>query len=247
MFISKREATERLESDRNLFRDEHAKSSATVANVDSTTIHPIKPDPAAQAIARIPKDTKTRELDRILDLANATRMTGAAGRSPQVDAAIAESSFLMGAQETARMFNVPLGTAQSLGRKLKDPDSVTNQQLKEELLKTRSRLGLLASSRLEKALNCLTDDKIEKIQKATNLSRIAKDLASIMDKVAPAPVEMTEEHVHFHVFKPEIASESQYDTVVVGPALPVIDVDPVVKGPEELRSPMMAKPVDSAP
>lgn len=234
MFTTKKDIEERIASDRNVLRHPTSapipeKNEKTKENQDPSTP---KPRTTKVKAPTVPMTTKKEELDRILGLAEASRamVSSPDRKSPVIQAAIAEAALLVGPKVTSQMFEVSEGCAADLKSKLTDPGKMASVGLQRELEQVRLRLGMLASDRLEKALNCLTDDKLSKIKNATNVARVAKDMATILDKLAPVE-EQQEGSIHFHLYKPESVQDGHYDTVVVGAQLPVIDVDPEIPGP----------------
>jgi hypothetical protein len=88
----------------------------------------------------------------------------------------------------------------------------------------KDRLAIKAGKRLSATLRLLSDEKLENVTKASELSAIAKDMATVMDKVSPKEA-VDAGGVHFHIWAPETSESSEYETVEVG-AAPTIDVTP---------------------
>jgi hypothetical protein len=87
------------------------------------------------------------------------------------------------------------------------------QDLKARLDKFRELLAAKAAIRLHETLDTLDEDKLRSVKKATNLSRIAKDMATVMRNVEERLDRNQGDTVHFHVWKPDMKPESSYDVV----------------------------------
>ena len=67
-------------------------------------------------------------------------------------------------------------------------------------------------------LDALSSSKIGDIKRATNLSKVAKDMAVILDKCTENKDD-NRGGVHFHIFVPDPVDATRYPTVTVGPVL----------------------------
>jgi len=79
----------------------------------------------------------------------------------------------------------------------------------------RTKIRDLAFKRLNTVLECLDDQKIKKIEKARELAQVGSQLAIISEKMLPKEMS-AEQTVHFHMYRPEVKKESDYEAVSVG-------------------------------
>jgi len=79
----------------------------------------------------------------------------------------------------------------------------------------RTKLRTKAYDRLNHTLDCLSNEKINKVEKARELTSIAVQLATVADKMLPKDMRQ-EENVHLHIFRPEVRKQSEYEIVEVG-------------------------------
>jgi len=79
----------------------------------------------------------------------------------------------------------------------------------------RTKIRDLAFKRLNTVLECLDDTKIKKIEKARELAQVGSQLAVISEKMLPKEMS-SEQTVHFHMYRPEVKKESDYEAVSVG-------------------------------
>jgi len=79
----------------------------------------------------------------------------------------------------------------------------------------RTKLRTKAYDRLNHTLDCLSNEKINKVEKARELTSIAVQLATVADKMLPKDMRQ-EENVHLHIFRPEVRKQSDYEIVEVG-------------------------------
>lgn len=79
----------------------------------------------------------------------------------------------------------------------------------------RTKLRTKAYDRLNHTLDCLSNEKINKVEKARELTSIAVQLATVADKMLPKDMR-SEENVHLHIFRPPVKQQSEYEIVEVG-------------------------------
>jgi hypothetical protein len=92
-----------------------------------------------------------------------------------------------------------------------------NDGLLKEIARQKGQVRDLAFQKLTKTLGLISDDKIEAITDAVKLGRLAKDLSAVHDKAMPREEkELNGGGVHFHIWKPEMKAEADYETVTVG-------------------------------
>lgn len=147
---------------------------------------------------------------------NASRYKG------HIDAqvAIGETELILGAAHAAPLFGLQDQQTARYG------DGTTNvlrpnPVVKKRIEESKERIAQLAADRLQSTLDCLTPVKLSSIKRATNLSKVGKDMATILEKVTPKGG-AGEEHVHFHIFRPEQMQVNNYQVVNLGGAVPAI-------------------------
>ena len=79
----------------------------------------------------------------------------------------------------------------------------------------RTKLRTKAYDRLNHTLDCLSNEKINKVERARELTAIAVQLATVADKMLPKDMR-SEENVHLHIFRPPVKQQSEYEIVEVG-------------------------------
>ena len=138
---------------------------------------------------------------------------------PDAQTAIGETAIMIGEQNAANMFgqNSTQAHAYSHGMRSNGPIAYNKgiPEVQERLKTFKAALAIKASERLASALDMLDDTKLRRVKRATDISRIAKDMAVIVDKVTEK-VERHGNEVHFHVYRPEAESVSAYEVISVG-------------------------------
>lgn len=89
-----------------------------------------------------------------------------------------------------------------------DPDLVDELNLQKKTIRD------LAFDRITSAVGLITHEKLEKLADVTKLARVSRDLVTIVDKTLPKE-QAINNGVHFHIWKPEMKEESQYETINV--------------------------------
>jgi hypothetical protein len=247
MFISKREAAERLHDESNVFRlpDEPITGEtpkelpedqdtlpglgeeADPESEEGPISTPAHPRPAATPDKKEVDPTSSfSALDHLLG--PSARLIGKPkpsyrGRMDD-QVAIAETSFILGPKSTGQVFG--LGPEQvsayargsdTGGNSSSNPYNRDNPR-PERLARVnavKERLALKAGLKVKKCLDLLDDDKLGAMKKATTISRVAKDMAIIMEKVSDKG-KGDAGGIHFHVHRPEIRSEKTYDVIEIG-------------------------------
>lgn len=135
----------------------------------------------------------------------------------QIDTQIAvgTTGVLLGPTASSHLFGLSKEQVRAyqngMGSTAEYTDEPHNKTRSERMKTVKDTLAEMAAGRLESALVALTDDKIEKEKYATGIARVAKDMAIIIDKVTKNDVE--EQGIHFHIFRPEMKTVAQYNTV----------------------------------
>jgi hypothetical protein len=212
MFISRAEAEARLRRQENILRDDVVERAPEATPVE---IESDKPSAAED------------ELDNLLD--NAMGVSGLrgpghirgqkntahfAGRISE-QKAIADVAIIAGDSVAKEMFGISVQQANAYEKGLRSSDSlqglVGDGELLSHVTRTKEAIRRLAAKKLEQTLDHLTDDKIESTTRATDIGRLAKDLASVHDKMERK--ETAEAGVQFHVFVPEVKQITNYNVI----------------------------------
>ncbi len=88
------------------------------------------------------------------------------------------------------------------------------EDLVDELDIQKKTIRDLAFDRITSAVGLITHEKLEKLADVTKLARVSRDLVTIVDKTLPKE-QAINNGVHFHIWKPEMKEESQYETINV--------------------------------
>lgn len=135
---------------------------------------------------------------------------------PDLQATVGLTADLIGNKEAGAMFGLShdhtsgLSNGQASGAE-RGGYAAENKELKSRLGQMKNDLALKAADKLDSALDALSDTKITSIKHATNIARVAKDMAVIIDKVTKD--NSREEGIHFHLYRPEMKTVQNYGTV----------------------------------
>lgn len=228
MFISHEEAIERLRDPKSLFSHHFLDLPADPSNsLEEKEKGPIEKDAEKEEID--PK--KLEGLNR--EILGWRRKR----RHPEERAGIAEVSLLLGDTVAGQLSGANPSSAWSYKHAFHNSDGGGNRTvqpyLKERIDKARSIIQLRASSRLKTCLSLLDEDKIGELQKATELSQVAKDMAVILQKMDKNEAHIGTQ-VSFHIHKPEMRAADSYDLVPLG-CLDVGDSVDDSQGPVDKR------------
>jgi hypothetical protein len=223
MFISKREAEERLAEDRNIFRSP-ADSASSAARKDDDIETPDEVDECGTVQEQHQEqhqDLGLAQLDNLLH----PRIHGRANYRNRLESqvAIAQTELIIGDTKTSQTFGLSLPQTYAYTRGLRSTADITNHtppkpELTSRINKIKEELAEKAAARLDETLNALSASKIAEIKRATNLSKVAKDMAVILDKCTDTKEEGGK-GVHFHIFVPDPVDVDRYPIVNVGPKL----------------------------
>lgn len=226
MFISEDEAARRLNSTQNILTSLR-KEGPEAPSVPDPEVH--EPDeilPADDAQCASAQDIiKPAALRRLLGIGtNATgygRKVGQREMPKEMQAAAATTAQLVDTRTAAREFDMSYHHADELKHGFTSQDARYNKQDPDKELdiiikRQKKEVRDLAFSKLTKTLGLMSDDKLTAITDATKLSRVAKDLAGVVDKVLPKEDNGNLGGVHFHVWRPGMKTEEDYETVTVG-------------------------------
>jgi len=225
MFVSDKEAKNRLADPRNRLRSPSAPASSV----------PTKKTPEPEVPNTVdvptPQDPRLSD-DKLLTIAALDSLIGKRTRTPYTDletqVGIAQTVDLLGPTTTGALFDRHAGQMARYPNGFTSGRDADNRKhkaaLKERIDEYREVLTAKAAGRLEAALDCLNDTKLSEVKRATNISKIAKDMASIVEKVTPKK-DSEGAGVHFHIYRPEQHEEAHYEVVTVGTP-PIIDLPP---------------------
>jgi hypothetical protein len=237
MFISNKEAQDRLNDGRNIFRDSpsasdpasSAPTSGSSAGWREQKAERLRQEQADIEQARA-RRTELANEDSTISLSHLDMLLSPHVRSKpytniETQAAIAETALVLGPTMAGALFDrehqQPRRMAEGYTSGFDHDAGRPKPELVTRLAQIKERLAEKAANKLDATMNALTPQKISAVKRATNLSKIAKDMAAVMDKCS--------EHkdnegagVHFHIYRPESVPETIYETVQVGPK--VIDV-----------------------
>ncbi len=154
---------------------------------------------------------------------------GYAGRGTKnlhrdTQAGIGITASILGTTRASRMNDVAISQSHSYERGYTGPVDLVNaaktpkEDLQERIIAGHGIIVDKCFNRLLKSLDLLDDDKLERVQKASELSIVAKNLSGIIAHASHATqdtVEVQEKSVHFHIMKPEQAKDADYPTIEI--------------------------------
>jgi len=126
---------------------------------------------------------------------------------------VAEEAIISGDNNsTARTFGISPSSVSAW----KHGATSTASYDKNNRVNARERVAQKAERKLIAALNRITSDKLDGVEKVTELSGIAKDMAGIVDKLSPKhDSDKDKPQVHLHVYSPKIKSVSDFEIIDV--------------------------------
>src|ERR1051325_825726 len=233
MFVSRAEALARLSSDQNRLRVDYEPTKekpVSERNQDDPSTAGIEQkksteDQIERALDEL-QDPKSpnflSSLDRLDSMIHPRRGRGVRFRgNDAAQAAIAETSIVLGPRAAERIFDYSEQATSAMARGsigshyaaagIKKP--VLDARVKE----IRKRIALSAGIRLQKIVRSITPEKIEEVKSVTELARMGKDVASIMDHAMPKD-EGGEAPAQFHIYRPEIREEKNFTQVTINVA-----------------------------
>lgn len=228
MIISQKDAAQRLSSNRNLFRPP---VDSRVDPARAPEVLPVGNEPVPQD--EIDEDTDyTHESPASnTPLMDTSKLDALINFSPrgykyrgnlESQKAIAETALILGPRAAGAVFDLSTEQTRAYEGGRSSLREITEEKpRKPELVKhidaAKARIATAAAACLEGTLAEITPARIAGIKKVTNLTKVGKDLVTILAKCTE--VETGEkEGVHFHIFKPEVNIEQNYNTVVIGSA-----------------------------
>lgn len=248
MFVSRAAAAARLGSDKNRLRPIDAPASP----ISPPSSYDIKFDPALEATeipdvddyadpdftteveAGEPKEEKSSimelsELDKLINPRAAFPYRG----KLEAQVGIAQTTILLGTGNAGRIFGISDKQSEAYSKGYRsgaelglNPSRSTppKPELRRRINILREEIAEQAAGKLRSTLGMLTDEKLSRIQKATNITKVARDLATVLERATPKEDE-NRGGVHFHIYRPDMQAAHDYETVT-------IDVDPSVHIPD---------------
>jgi len=213
MFISKDQAEARLKRSDNLLREQEV-------IVEYPANHPVEGQDVEilDAPASTPRADNS-EFDALLKgVDKLDHMVGRYRGNRPAQKAIADISVILGPETAGAIAGLSpeqsraymMGKTTGAGAST----SPTIPEVKSHVDMTKERIRALTATKLEKTLNHLTDDKFNDEMSAGDVGRLAKDLATVHDKMEKKDAG-SDNGVHFHVFVPEIKKITNYNIIRV--------------------------------
>lgn len=222
MFISQKEAEERLkQSDNLLRRDPYASEDEMKESVKNPAP---SPEPSQPEGAETPEsdDEPATELlsglDKLDDLIQPRTGRANYRMKREAQGAIAETATILGPTVAARTFGLSVSQAQGYA------DGLAGNQdkqhpipvIRERVKLVKERIALSAARKLRTTLKCLTPEKLEAIENPLDAGRLAKDLATVVDKMEPKDKAL-DDRIQFHVYVPQVKKLEDYNVINVTP------------------------------
>lgn len=155
---------------------------------------------------------KSRYQDKSIERTIIEKGRGNKAETPQVIREIVAECSINGEKPDviSRNFNVSLSSISAY----KNGSTSTSSYDQNNKVSARSRIANKAQGKLLDALNCLTEDKISG-SKATEISSIAKDMSSIVEKLNGRVIENQNDgpQVHLHLYGPKQKSLEHYEVI----------------------------------
>src|SRR5262245_4837781 len=138
-------------------------------------------------------------------------------------AGIGITASIIGSTRASRLGDVALSQAHSYesgytdAPAFGDPTKSPKADLQDRIIAGHGIVVDKCFNRLLKTLDLLDDEKLSKVTRATELSVIAKNMSTIVGHAASVTqdklVDASEKSVHFHIMRPEQATDGDYPTI----------------------------------
>ncbi len=218
----------------------HIDSNTDDKSIDSTLDNLLNPHPKNRSASTRHRHNQPRKDDDIilpcLDHPDALKTleqiiaTGSGARdgrshyvgNREAQKAIGEVDALLGPTAASGIFGNTPPQAQAYGDGLQTPSRILDKQIKEvyeHVNLVKLSIARSASLKLKKIVDCINDERIEEIQSPVVLARLGKDVASIVERVSPRDAREEDRSI-FHIYRPEVATNDQYNIVNVSIAPP---------------------------
>ena len=166
-------------------------------------------------------DVFTRlKLEKIINNKTPGRKVKIRNRTLEENGSVGLANKILGSKETEKLFGVdPVQQNHLTHGFTGSVDRVKGKNKKEELLdeiySQGGKVTQLAFTRILKSLSLLDEEKIEEVTDPMKLMGLARGLSGIVRDMTPKESDDKEQQVHFHVYKPEQKSDSDYETIEV--------------------------------
>lgn len=160
------------------------------------------------------------KLNRLIKVAlrsdPAGRHVGIRNRTDDENAAIAVVSRLTGQREVSDLFGVTQPQISHLTRSATSPQMDAAGRERPQLRQKIEQLGGMVVDKafgvIADCLNNLTEERIKAV-KTPQIAKIARDMSSLVRNVTPRDAN-DGPGVHFHIWRPDMAEESDYGEVI---------------------------------
>jgi hypothetical protein len=221
MFIDRKEATRRVNN-----------STGVLSRINPSTIKPSNGNGSHPPVKDAHKDTEESSVPSITEtpeefsegalksLLNVKRARGQHGplMSTKDRATLGLAGVLLGGRRAGNLLGRGPDTSHELRHgylsQVKKQAGEQDEALVDELGLQKKTVRDLAFDRLISSVGLITHEKLEKIADVTKLAKVSRDLATVVDKTTPKE-QAINNGVHFHIWKPEMKEESQYETINV--------------------------------
>jgi len=222
MFISKEEADRRIKGSEKLLGRSSPKDSFNLEEILKETQEPVGID--LEDIIKGEKQESGpigRVINNLDDL-----LSGRINlrRKPHLtldeQAGVGVTARLLSATASARMNDLSASHANDLEHSYPSGQArferKKKQALTDKILERTDIVVDVCFERLLKTMDLMTDEKLEEVQKAESLSRIARNIHGIISNATPREEKEVERPVsQFIIYKPEIRKEASYQTLVL--------------------------------
>ena len=222
MFIDEKEAQKRLENSTRILtsivKQPHVSGTREVPTQKGTI--PQNGSPISHEPPNTPSEDDGGITDATLkNLLNVTPKRRGVTMSTSERATLGLAGILLGGPAAGKLLDRGSSTSHELRhgyrsqvdmyeKRAQDPELIS------KLDEQRSRVRDLAFDRLTSAVGLITHEKLAQIKDVTKLSKVSRDLVTVVDKTSPKEAAI-EGGLHFHVWKPEMKTEEQYEVINV--------------------------------
>lgn len=164
------------------------------------------------------RNLKVKETNVVVSPLRDTGSARVAGYTEEQKVLIGTFGRLDGKVTAARIFGTSRRTVEAYregrpGQKSTEPSPELKDKVDNLTKNFRNRLAGLASQRLEKTLEALTDEKLDKVTKAVDLANISSTLAKTVSSLIPENNDDRESSVHYHFYRPRQRNEDEFEVI----------------------------------
>lgn len=231
MFVTEKEAEDRLSSKRNILREGGMEDHEVedLGAEETEEVGEAWEDPDIDDI-KLPSLSGKAALDNLEKIIADGGGVGG-GRAHykmkrESQKAIGEVDLLLGGNKTGALFGLtaPQAYAYGEGKQGTDVDSIVIKEVRDHVEMVKLDIAAKAVSRLQKVMVEINGPRIEAVKDPLKLAVLGKDLAAIVEKVAPRAL-LDPDRGGIVVYRPETAPVSSYN---------VVNINMGVKKAEEL-------------